>query len=392
LTRTKLFSINSLQLFSFAVMAGIYIHIPFCKQKCTYCDFHFSTTFHGYRNEMIQTLISEIGARNGYLGTQELKSLYFGGGTPSLLTKVELEQIVSAVRRSFTLLSDAEVTLEANPDDITDKNLTNWLEVGINRLSIGIQSFKESDLKWMNRAHTVQEASNCVQLAQQKGIKNISVDLIYGLPELTLDQWAEHIDRVLQMGVQHISAYCLTVEEKTALHKLVTTHKLVPAGEDDQSEQFLLLSSKLKEAGYLHYEISNFGLPGFEAVHNSNYWKGQKYLGIGPSAHSFNGTSRRWNVSNNSLYIKNFGTEDAWFEEEQLSAKDQWNELILTGLRTSYGVNRSQLASIHDITEEFATLTDQFIDEGLMTFVDDVYYLTDEGRLQADHIASELFL
>jgi oxygen-independent coproporphyrinogen-3 oxidase len=341
---------------------------------------------------MIQTLISEIDARKEFLGTNELESLYFGGGTPSLLTKEELEQIVSAVKRSYRILPNTEITLEANPDDLTDENLTNWIEVGINRLSIGIQSFKESDLKWMNRAHTVQEASNCVQLAQQKGIKNISVDLIYGLPELTLDQWTEHIDRVLQMGVKHISAYCLTVEEKTALHKLVTTHKLVPAGEDDQSEQFLLLSSKLKEAGYLHYEISNFGLPGFEAVHNSNYWKGQKYLGIGPSAHSFNGTSRRWNVSNNSLYIKNFGTEDAWFEEEHLSAKDQWNELILTGLRTSYGVNRSQLASIHNITEEFATLTDEFIREGLMTFDKNVYYLTDEGRLQADHIASELFL
>lgn len=373
-------------------MSGIYIHIPFCKQKCTYCDFHFSTTFQSYREKMINTLEKEIVLRKDYLMDEPLDSIYFGGGTPSLLTHDELSQLMRTIHENFHVSASAEITLEANPDDITPDSVRMWKEKGINRLSIGLQSFKATDLQWMNRAHSVDEGLKCVKIAQDSGITAISVDLIYGLPDLTIEEWKSHIDTVLQMGVQHISAYCLTVEEKTALHKLVRTHQLKPVGEDEQSDQFLELSKRLKKAGFLHYEISNFGLPGFEAVHNSNYWKGKTYLGIGPSAHSFNGTSRRWNISNNQAYIKEFGASSTWFQIEKLSKKDQWNELILTGLRTSYGVELNKLMAIHQPTKSFQRKLDQFEKNGWLTINKKLIVLSDEGRLMADHIASELFL
>ena len=373
-------------------MSGIYIHIPFCKQKCSYCDFHFSTTFQSYRNVMLQTMQQEIILRQDYLLNKPLKSIYFGGGTPSLLTKEELNIIFTTIHENFSFDSAIEITLEANPDDISIENLKNWKDAGINRLSIGLQSFKESDLKWMNRAHSVDDALKCVKLAKDHGISAISVDLIYGLPNLSLKEWEFHIDTVLKMGVQHISAYCLTIEEKTALHKLVATKKINPAGEDEQSDQFLVLTDRLKVAGFLHYEISNFGLPGHEAVHNSNYWKGEMYLGIGPSAHSFNGTSRRWNISNNTAYLKQFGKSNSWFEEEILSLKDRWNELLLTGLRTSYGVNLLKLKSLQTIPESFNKKVKQFEKSKWLIHQVDCLILTDEGRLKADYIASELFL
>ena len=372
-------------------MAGIYIHIPFCKQKCTYCDFHFSTTFETYRTELLEIMKDEISLRQDYLTEKELKSIYFGGGTPSLLTKEELTGILDRIREHFTISKEAEITLEANPDDITVSAVSEWIESGINRLSIGIQSFKEKDLQWMNRAHSVDEALECVRIAQRAGIDNISVDLIYGLPELNLSEWQNHIQRVIDMGVPHVSAYCLTVEERTTLNKLVKDQKIVPGGEDDQSDQFLLLTEQLKSAGFLHYEISNFGKPGYEAVHNSNYWKGEHYLGIGPSAHSFDGTSRRWNIANNALYIKNFKGGE-WFEEEMLSPKDQWNELILTGLRTSYGVPLSKLSKIQQLPDSFHATMKDLQRNGLAVLTGDILVLTDTGRLQADHIASELFL
>lgn len=373
-------------------MAGLYIHIPFCKQKCSYCDFHFSTTFHKYRTEMILAMCSEMDRTKDYLEKEPLESIYFGGGTPSLLTEQEIQKILETAHEHFEVLPNAEITLEANPDDITPDSVVAWMNAGINRLSIGLQSFREKDLAWMNRAHTADEALNCVKQAQDQGISNISVDLIYGLPDLSLKEWEQHIERVISMGIQHVSAYCLTVEEKTALHKLVQTHTLIPAGEDEQSDQFLLLSDKLKKAGFMHYEISNFGRPGFEAVHNANYWKGKKYLGIGPSAHSFNGTSRRWNLANNTQYIKRIEGNETWFEEEHLTQKDQWNELILTGLRTSYGVNLDQLKKIHPLTPEFLQNTNKFAELNWLQITHQQMILTDEGRLKADHIASELFL
>jgi len=341
---------------------------------------------------MIETMKQEIQLRSDYMRESELKSIYFGGGTPSLLKIEELTSILETIKAHFTISENCEITLEANPDDINESSLSDWRNSGINRLSIGLQSFKESDLNWMNRAHSVSEALNCVFLAQKAGFSSISVDLIYGLPDLSAAEWEKHIDIVLGMGVQHISAYCLTIEQKTALHQMVQSKRIVPANEDMQSEQFLLLSKKLKEAGFLHYEISNFALPGMEAVHNSSYWAGKEYLGIGPSAHSFNGAARRWNVSNNSLYIKNFSLNDDWFEEEILSAKDRWNELIMTGLRTSKGVDIEKLTSILPLNEDFLKQVNKFQTSGWLIQNDNKIVLTEEGRLRADFIASELFL
>lgn len=341
---------------------------------------------------MVETMQKEIVLRKNYLSNNLLESIYFGGGTPSLLQKNELVSLLNTIHDHFKLSPNAEITLEANPDDINIQNLNVWKEVGINRLSIGLQSFKKEDLRWMNRAHTVEDAINCVGLAQQFGFSNISVDLIYGLPDLSLNDWAIHIQMVLDMGIQHVSAYCLTVEDKTALHHLVTTNKIKPANEDDQSDQFLLLTNMLKKSGFQHYEISNFGLKGYEAVHNSNYWKSEEYLGIGPSAHSFNRISRRWNCSNNTKYIKHFGEEANWFEEEVLTTKDRWNEMILTGLRTSYGVNLDRLMEIHPFKDEFVKKVKEFEINSWLVLDNKKVYLTDQGRLKADFIASELFL
>jgi oxygen-independent coproporphyrinogen-3 oxidase len=360
---------------NFVWMAGIYIHIPFCKQKCSYCDFHFSTTFGTYRKQMINALCSEIRERVCSL-KEPLETLYFGGGTPSLLTSEELEQIISMIAEITSFDQLKEATLEANPDDITEETLLMWKEAGITRLSIGLQSFKESDLQWMNRAHSVEEALQCVPLAKANGFDNISVDLMYGLPDLALGEWREHIAKVISMNVSHISAYCLTVEEKTVLDRLVKQDKLSPAGEDLQSEQFEILTQALVGSGYEHYEISNFGKPGMHAIHNSNYWRGKPYIGIGPSAHSFDGLQRRWNVSNNYTYMKMHESE--WFETEELSPKDHWNELLLTGLRTSWGVDQEKLFEILNPDDNFTDKLEKFIQSGWIT-------------IQADHIAAELF-
>lgn len=340
---------------------------------------------------MIACICKEIQVRSNYLSETSLSSVYFGGGTPSLLSENELVLILSTIKQVFTLTDSCEITLEANPDDIDIERLTNWKKAGINRLSIGLQSFKESDLKWMNRAHSVDEALKCVDLARKSGILNISVDLIYGLPNLSKEEWKQHIDTVLAMEVQHVSAYCLTIEDKTALHHLVKSEKIVPAGEDDQSEQFLYLIERLKAAGFNHYEISNFGLPGYEAIHNSNYWKGAHYLGVGPSAHSFDGKSRQWNVSNNTLYLKNFEA-NSYFEIEYLSPKDRWNELLLTGLRTSYGVKTNQLFAILDPSADYFETLTKFKQNNWLIEEDGTLFLTSEGRLKADYIASELFV
>lgn len=376
----------------FCHMSGIYIHIPFCKQKCTYCDFHFSTTFQSYRHRMIESLQTEIQLRRDYLPTHNLKSIYFGGGTPSILHVDELAVLLNRIQTYFTLDYGIEITLEANPDDISTSKLLEWKSLGINRLSIGLQSFKPADLQWMNRAHTAEESLNCVLLAKQNGFENISVDLMYGLPGLSHEDWKQHIQTVIDFGVQHVSAYCLTIEERTKLHKMVAGLELIPSDEDEQSEQFLLLTTFLSKAGFHHYEISNFGFPGFEAVHNTNYWKGEHYLGIGPSAHSFNGSSRRWNIANNQQYMQHVGMNETWYEEEKLSAKDQFNELILTGLRTTYGVNLEQLNFLHILPEIFKTTTNTFKENGWLFIENGHMKLTTEGKLKADYIASALFI
>lgn len=373
-------------------MSGIYVHIPFCKQKCSYCDFHFSTTFSGYRHKMIHAICDEITLRKDYLDGKSIETIYFGGGTPSLLNSEELEWIFSTIRENFDIESHAEITLEANPDDINIDQLLFWKKLGINRLSIGVQSFKEEDLLWMNRAHKVEDAMESIPLAKKYGFQNITIDLIYGLPNLSNEEWKDHLDKAIALDIEHISAYCLTVEQKTALHNMVKNGKITVAGEDQQSEQFKILVETLSSKGFEQYEISNFAKNGNYAVHNTSYWLGKKYLGIGPSAHSYNGIERRWNISNNSVYFKSVGKNQNWFESEILSKKDRWNELILTGLRTKFGVSVDQLRNISEPKNDFLNKVHSFISRGLMEKTEDKLVLTTKGRLQADHISSELFL
>lgn len=372
-------------------MAGIYVHIPFCKQKCTYCDFHFSTTFHSYKERMVRSLISEIRQRKDYLGRQIVETIYFGGGTPSLLSVDDLNTILKEIRDGYLVSSNPEITLETNPDDINSNVLSSWLSVGINRLSIGIQSYRQQDLDWMNRAHNVTEAISCVSLAQEAGFKNITVDLIYGLPNYTTEEWKQAIQTTIAMGVQHISAYCLTVEQRTALKKMVDKGELFPADDYVQSEHFLTLIDELEKAHYQQYEISNFALPGYESSHNSNYWKSEPYLGVGPSAHSFDLKTRRWNVSNNQQYMDGIDTCQNYWEEEHLSHNDIFNEMLLTGLRTTNGVNLDRLKNFGSIDGDFKIKINEFKHHGWILQKNSTITLSKEGRLKADFIAAELF-
>jgi oxygen-independent coproporphyrinogen III oxidase len=373
-------------------MAGIYIHIPFCKKKCSYCDFHFSTTFSKYRAQMINAISKEIELKASYLEGKRIETIYFGGGTPSLLKKEELKQILKSVYTNFHISSFPEVTLEANPDDINETGLQMWKEIGVNRLSIGIQSFKEDDLTWMNRAHTIEEAKSCIPLAKRFGFDNLTIDLMYGLPSLSLDEWRSHIQFVLDQEVNHISAYCLTVEQRTALYKKVSNKEIVLGTEDEQSEQFMVLLNELEANGFEQYEISNFSKPGKHSIHNTNYWKGNWYLGVGPSAHSFNGTSRSWNISNNRLYMQAVESGKAMNETEVLSIKDQFNERIMTGLRTNFGIDLAQLNQIVAIDTSFRLKVKEFETENWIISLNNVIKLTKEGRLRADYIAAELFI
>ncbi len=373
-------------------VAGIYLHIPFCKQQCTYCDFHFSTTFEAYREEMVNSIARELVSRVSYLEDKPIETIYFGGGTPSILRKDEIAKLLETINSTFQVNPNAEISLEANPDDISVDSLKEWKELGINRLSIGLQSFKEDDLRWMNRAHTVDEAQNCVRLAQSEGFDNLTVDLIYGLPNLTLEEWRNHVRTVIDFDVPHISAYCLTVEEKTVLHKLVKTGKIDSVSDDTQGEQFLELLKMLEAKEYQQYEISNFSKPGFESKHNGNYWKGKWYLGVGPSAHSFNGTSRRWNIANNRRYLKAIEEETTCSETEELSVENQFNERILIGLRTILGVNLNELEAVSTPPKVFYDKMGSFIESNWMIRQNSAISLTKEGRLRADYIASELFI
>jgi len=376
-------------------MAGIYIHIPFCRQACHYCNFHFATSLH-YKNGMVAALLNEIKMQQHYLGDQPVETIYFGGGTPSLCTPEEIQQILAAIRSSFTVMQDAEITLEANPDDIDEEKLLAWKGSGINRLSIGIQSFFEEDLVWMNRAHNASQAIECLQLAIQH-FDNITIDLIYGTPALTNEKWKQNVDTAISLHIPHISCYALTVEPKTPLDKMIRLQKTEDIDPDQQSAQFLLLMQWLEEAGYEHYEISNFARPGWRSRHNSAYWSagsggaagspgpGKKYLGIGPSAHSYNGLSRQWNIANNNIYMEAISDGRLPFEIEVLTATQQVNEYIMTSLRTMEGLD------IAVTGEALLIKSRSFIDKGLMKLVKDHLILTREGKLFADGIAAELF-
>ncbi|MEL7427389.1 MAG: radical SAM family heme chaperone HemW [Bacteroidota bacterium] len=376
-------------------MSGLYLHIPFCRQACHYCNFHFSTSLK-YKEEMIAAIAKEIRLRKEYLPDEPLESVYFGGGTPSLLSSIDLDVLFKAITDSFEIKAGAEITLEANPDDISPLRLREWHYSPINRLSIGIQSFVETDLRYMNRAHSAEEAERCIHMAQMVGFSNLTVDLIYGTPGLSDDNWKANVFKVIDAGVPHISCYALTVEPKTALAHQVKAGTSPPVDEEQAARQFELLMQWLTDAGYLHYEISNFALPAKMAVHNSNYWRSQPYLGVGPSAHSFNGSSRQWNVANNAAYMKVLQSPPSasdfsgtLYEEEQLSAADRYNEYVMTGLRTSWGVELNKIDE--PFRSHFLTKTYHYIDDELITKNGENYFLTPQGRLLADRIASDIF-
>jgi len=370
---------------------GIYIHIPFCKQKCHYCDFHFSTSLK-YKDDLITALITEIELQKNFLNKEVIETIYFGGGTPSVLSVEELKRILDKVFTKFEVVSNPEITLEGNPDDFTLEKLKELKQAGINRLSIGIQSFNNEDLVWMNRAHDSNQASKCVKDAQSLGFDNITIDLIYGLPEMSMEAWKTNLKKALALDVQHISAYNLTVEEGTALHHFVKTGKSKPVNDESGAEQFETLINTLEANNFAQYEISNFGKEGFFSKHNSSYWRGKKYLGIGPSAHSFNGNVRQWNVSNNSKYIKALKENKIPFESEELSKEDKYNEYILLGLRTIWGCEFSHIESnfgkegLNALKNDLASYKDQII------LSEDKFFLNRKGRAFADRIASELFI
>ena len=373
-------------------MAGIYIHIPFCKKACTYCDFHFSTTFEKYRSEMVSAICSEIINRKDSLQNQLVETIYFGGGTPSLLTEIELTQILSCINQNLEVIKEAEVTLEANPDDIDTVKTLSWVRAGVNRLSIGLQSFHADSLGWMNRVHTVEQSLACIPIAQAAGINNISIDLIYGLPNMPEEVWREEIRTALKLGVQHISAYCLTIEPNTVLSSWVKKDKIQPVSNELQNQHFTILQEELTKAGFEHYEISNFALPGFISKHNSSYWKGTHYLGVGPSAHSYDGKYRSWNVANNQRYIQGIQVNQPAYDFELLTKENRFNEALLTGLRTKWGVDLAALDSILLLNQEFHKQLDDLKKQGWVEVMDEVLYLTKEGKSWADKIAQDLFV
>lgn len=368
-------------------MAGIYIHIPFCRKKCHYCNFHFTTSLY-YKDDLVKALIKEISLQKDYLRNEKVETIYFGGGTPSLLNTEDVVLILEEVRRCFQVTASPEITLETNPDDITKEKLIAWKEAGINRLSIGIQSFFEEDLQWMNRAHNAQQAKENLVLAK-KHYDNITIDLIFGTPGLTNEKWKQNVDTAIELKIPHLSCYALTVEPKTPLYKLIRQKKKEEVNPDKQSEQFLLLMEWMEKAGYEHYEISNFALPDWRSKHNSSYWSGKHYLGIGPSAHSYSGITRQWNIANNNIYIESVQTGKVPFEKEELTPTQQLNEYIMTALRTAEGIDLEKLNK--DEADSILKKSKRYLETVLIKQENNHLILTREGKLLADGIAANLF-
>jgi len=368
-------------------LAGIYIHIPFCRKKCTYCDFHFSTTFQGYRGEMLLKMIEELENRAQEI-QDPIESVYFGGGTPSLLTPDEIGIFLLAIRSQFSLSTDAEITLEVNPEDLTMENLDAWWRLGFNRLSIGVQTMNDELLTWMNRNHNAEQVSKGLELLLQSPFKNHSVDVIYGVPGQDNDALRDTLTFIKRFKVPHVSAYSLTIENKTLLNHMVKTFQLAPINEDHQIEQYHLVKETLEDLGYEQYEISNYAQPGAQAIHNTNYWKNKPYVGIGPGAHSFDGIKqRRWNVSNNAQYLK----QRDWYEEETLSADNQWNELWLTGLRTQHGVPTTRIDALGGLRTEEQRMLEALINQEKIHVQHNGYCLAQDHWLAADGISLQLF-
>lgn len=377
-------------------MSGIYIHIPFCKKACHYCDFHFSTSLKK-KDEMILALANELKLRSNACVNEEIETIYFGGGTPSILSIDDLNFLLETVFQNYKVAKNPEITLEANPDDLSFRGTRNLFsemkEIGINRLSIGIQSFFEDDLKMMNRAHNAEEASKCLEFATQY-FDNISLDLIYGIPGSSNQKWKENIEKAVSFGINHISSYALTVEPKTALETFIKKGIIKQPDDEVAQEQFDILVETLTEKGFIHYELSNFGKPNYFSKNNSAYWLGKKYIGIGPSAHSFDGECRSWNIANNTLYLKSLQENKLPTTSEKLSDQDKYNEYIMTGLRTIWGVSLKRIQS--EFGEVFLDYlikhSKRFIADDLLSLENEILTTTKKGKFLTDGIASDLFM
>lgn len=372
-------------------MAGIYIHIPFCKQACYYCDFHFSTSLK-YKEEMLMAIQQELILRKETFKKEQVATIYFGGGTPSILSSDEINQLIATVYANYKVIKSPEITLEANPDDLTTERLLEIADSKVNRLSIGIQSFFEKDLKLMNRAHDAEEAKRCLATATQY-FDNISIDLIYGIPNTTNDEWKQNIETALSFGVPHISSYALTVEPKTALASFIEKGIIDDVDDEKAQEQFLILVDTLTNEGFTHYELSNFGKDNFFSKNNSAYWQGKKYMGVGPSAHSFNGSERGWNIANNKKYINSIQQQKLPIEIEELSVTDRYNEYVMTGLRTIWGVSFTKVRE--DFGPKFLAYlkmqSEKFVAKDLLYIENNTLKATRKGKFLTDGIASDLF-
>lgn len=382
-------------------MSGIYIHIPFCKQACHYCDFHFSTSMKK-KEEMVFAIAKELQMRKSEFKDEIVETIYFGGGTPSVLTTAEIEFLISEVYKNYEVDENPEITLEANPDDLSSERIIELAKSPINRLSIGIQSFFEDDLVMMNRAHNSAESKKCLEEATQY-FDNISLDLIYGIPDssqngeqakqMSNEKWRQNIETALSFGIPHISSYALTVEPKTALSKLIQTGKIAKPNDESAQEHFAILVKTLEANDFIHYELSNFGKANYFSKNNSAYWLGKKYIGIGPSAHSYDGVSRSWNVSNNSLYLKSIQEDKLPNEIEILSITDRYNEYIMTGLRTIWGVSLDRIET--EFGREYLNYlqkqAQKFINDDLLFIDNGILKPTQKGKFLTDGIASDLF-
>ncbi len=374
-------------------MAGIYIHIPFCLKACYYCDFHFSTSLNS-KHQVISAICQELQLKRNYLDSSSVETIYFGGGTPSILDISDLEKILNIIYKNFNISNFLECTLEANPNDLTKQKIKGFRNLGINRISLGGQSFNDEQLKQINRTHTSSQIENSIKLLQDLGLRNINLDLMYGLPNLKNQSWEKDLKKSIDLGVTHLSCYCLTIEKGTVFHKMVQKGDLKIDSDEKIKLQFLIMRDVLIKNHFDHYEISNFCKPSYESKHNISYWNGNKYLGIGPSAHSYNGKERHWNVKNNIKYIESIKNGELFFEKERLNRKDIINEYILTGLRTRKGITLKKLMKITNQNEyqKLKKQIDNLTKNSLLFHENNNFSLTQEGMILCDKITSDLFL
>jgi len=375
------------------ILAGIYIHIPYCERACSYCNFHFRISQKD-KIEMLNCINLELEMRQTYLKNKIVSTIYFGGGTPSILSKNEIKSILDCISTIYKIKEDTEITLECNPDDLTENKLKALKEVGINRLSIGVQSFDDEDLKFMNRSHNAKQSEDCLKLAQKVGFNNITIDLIYGLPGQNLEDWEANLRKMFKFNIPHFSAYALTIENKTLLKSLVEKKKIIPLNEDKILEQFNALMDMAAEKGFIHYEISNFGEKGCFSKHNTAYWQSKHYLGIGPSAHSYNGENRSWNISSNKQYIQRILNRVEGRHQEVLSKNQQYNEYLFTSLRTIWGVNSETINMQFGVKfqSHFLKEIKKWENKKDIKKTEYTYTLTNSGKFLVDAIASDLFI